>query len=569
MEEREDFARYPPVKCPRLSRWAGLGYGQAQIGENFLLMAQYDKPGAMRRVLAPVPSPGVARGATLCAGLALLVVFAQLAAAAVGSAPMSDIWTPTVFFGLFFFCCCATISVLPDPGVSVNFRMLDDGITALHVAAQHGSMSAARMLVAEGAALNLGDVDGRTPLHHAATHMQVDLAKFLLARGANVNAEDVWGKKPYQLVPDRGGHLWVTLGGPETTYQYDPDNNSIPGGSREAAAGKEDSAPRKTVADDFLEELDRLGASQPSRVEQRQYAGEQDQSYGFSERLRGGFVDCTDQNMADEDANHGGQCETAAGVVCAAESLLIRAEVGKSTGLSTGHNTDGEDPVPEEASDDGDEGNGGGVSHGSISNSNSSSHASSSDDELNFELEEPPAEALLPSVFSSTGTSSASRPGVVDVEVPPGYTAGGSIGPLAAAASGALDLLQQQYAREPTSLRRCDLSGRSCMVTALENGHINIVEWLCNLPRETSVDSSGLEETRSATIDIRSWLIEESGIDSLRPLHHAILRRKPRAVEALLQAGTYILSLALTHAQLRASQLLQEICLRVTPVVET
>ena len=59
VEEREDFARYPPVKSPRLSRWAGLAYGQAQIGENLLLMAQYDKPGAMQRVLAPVqPPPG-------------------------------------------------------------------------------------------------------------------------------------------------------------------------------------------------------------------------------------------------------------------------------------------------------------------------------------------------------------------------------------------------------------------------------------------------------------------------------------------------------------------------------
>ena len=55
------------------------------------------------------------------------------------------------------------------------------------------------MLVAEGAALEVGDVDGRTPLHHAAAHDQMELAKFLLERGADPHAADAWGKKPYQL----------------------------------------------------------------------------------------------------------------------------------------------------------------------------------------------------------------------------------------------------------------------------------------------------------------------------------------------------------------------------------
>ena len=45
---------WPPVKSPSMSRWAGLGYSQMQIGQNFLLMAQYDKPSGMARVLAPM-----------------------------------------------------------------------------------------------------------------------------------------------------------------------------------------------------------------------------------------------------------------------------------------------------------------------------------------------------------------------------------------------------------------------------------------------------------------------------------------------------------------------------------
>ena len=493
VEEREDFLRYPPVKSPRLSRWAGLGYGQAQIGENFLLMAQYDKPGPMRHVLAPVPPPWVAQCAALCAGLALLAVCAQLALAAQSSDPLSNLWTPAVFLGLFFFCCCGTVSMLPDPGISVNFRMLDDGATALHVAAQHGSLSAARMLVAEGAALEVGDVDGRTPLHHAAAHNQTELATFLLKRGANAHAADAWGKKPYQLAPERGGELWVLLGGSGTTYTYDPDDNSMPG-----------------VQPVFESKEERQGAEK--------------HSYSLSERVRGGSTDW--QETAHGRAKLGSECTTAAGVVCAAESLLIRP----STAVD-------DDAVPEDASGQrtlGNRSNGGSKTDEVGSGSSSSNYGSSSSDEdFDFELEVPPADALRPSVFPSTAA-----PDVIGVELPPGYTPGRSIGPLAAAASGALDLLQQQYTQNPASLRRCDLSGRSCMVTALENGRIEIVEWLCNLPCEPFVGSSGsAEATCGTTSDLRSWLIEESGIDSLRPLHHAILRREPRAVEALLQAG--------------------------------
>lgn len=174
MVEHEDFARYPPVKSPALSRWAGLGYGQGQVGENFLLMAQYDKPGPMRRVLGPMVSPEAVRYTMLCAALGLFGACAQLASASGDVAPMSNVGALVVILGVLVFFCCGTISILPDPGISVNFRMLDDGVTALHVAAQHGSLSVARMLVAEGAAVDLADADGRTPLHHAASHMQID-----------------------------------------------------------------------------------------------------------------------------------------------------------------------------------------------------------------------------------------------------------------------------------------------------------------------------------------------------------------------------------------------------------
>ena len=36
---------------------------------------------------------------------------------------------------------------------------------------------------------------------------------------------------------------------------------------------------------------------------------------------------------------------------------------------------------------------------------------------------------------------------------------------------------------------------------------------------------------------IRRWLVAEAGLDSLTPLHHAILSRDPDMVSALLEAG--------------------------------
>eukprot|EP01043_Picozoa_sp_COSAG02_P003429 COSAG02_NODE_83_length_39665_cov_25.213719_28_plen_156_part_00 len=57
MSEQEAAAQrelWPPVKSPTLSRWAGLGYGQMRIGQNFLLMAQHDKADGIAHVLAPM-----------------------------------------------------------------------------------------------------------------------------------------------------------------------------------------------------------------------------------------------------------------------------------------------------------------------------------------------------------------------------------------------------------------------------------------------------------------------------------------------------------------------------------
>jgi ankyrin repeat protein len=69
-------------------------------------------------------------------------------------------------------------------------------MTPLLYAARDGRLEAARMLVAAGAELELGDGNGIRPLLMATLNGQIDVARFLAERGANVNADDFWGRSP-------------------------------------------------------------------------------------------------------------------------------------------------------------------------------------------------------------------------------------------------------------------------------------------------------------------------------------------------------------------------------------
>eukprot|EP01050_Picozoa_sp_SAG11_P032689 SAG11_NODE_10747_length_808_cov_0.889986_1_plen_73_part_00 len=62
---------------------SGLGYGQEQIGTNLLLMAQYDKPQGIRRVLLPMVPINLRRMATYLAMLATIVLVLVISAISV------------------------------------------------------------------------------------------------------------------------------------------------------------------------------------------------------------------------------------------------------------------------------------------------------------------------------------------------------------------------------------------------------------------------------------------------------------------------------------------------------
>lgn len=78
------------------------------------------------------------------------------------------------------------------------------GYSALHLAARFGHVDAARLLLDNGATLDIKSLaTGGTPLHTAASASQLDMAKFLLKRKANPEIFDKAGSTPLMLAVSR------------------------------------------------------------------------------------------------------------------------------------------------------------------------------------------------------------------------------------------------------------------------------------------------------------------------------------------------------------------------------
>ena len=82
---------------------------------------------------------------------------------------------------------------LPERGRRAEVK---GGMTPLLYAARDGRLEPARLLVAAGADLELGDGNAIRPLLMAALNGQIAVARLLVERGANVNADDFWGRSP-------------------------------------------------------------------------------------------------------------------------------------------------------------------------------------------------------------------------------------------------------------------------------------------------------------------------------------------------------------------------------------
>ena len=83
------------------------------------------------------------------------------------------------------------------------------GQTPLLFAARHGSLGAARALVAAGANLNLADPDGISPTLLAIRNGHYDVAALLVEKGADVNAVDRAGRTPLYVAVDMHSLDWI------------------------------------------------------------------------------------------------------------------------------------------------------------------------------------------------------------------------------------------------------------------------------------------------------------------------------------------------------------------------
>lgn len=71
--------------------------------------------------------------------------------------------------------------------------------SVLHLAAERGQISLAKLALQRGISVSFVDAERRTPLHTAAINGKVDVAKLLLKWGANIEAGDRFQKAPLWL----------------------------------------------------------------------------------------------------------------------------------------------------------------------------------------------------------------------------------------------------------------------------------------------------------------------------------------------------------------------------------
>jgi ankyrin repeat protein len=98
----------------------------------------------------------------------------------------------------------ATVRDLIQQGVDVNSRDAFGDNTGLHWAAIQGLAEMARMLIDNGADVDIRNSAGETPLHWAAKEGQKELVVILIVHGANVNARSKGSWTPLRWAEAHG-----------------------------------------------------------------------------------------------------------------------------------------------------------------------------------------------------------------------------------------------------------------------------------------------------------------------------------------------------------------------------
>ena len=89
---------------------------------------------------------------------------------------------------------------------NINVNVKDDlsGATPLHYAAGNGHIEIARLLLENGADVNVKSVGGPTPLHWAAQNGHVDILHLLVENGVDLEAQSNYGWRALHSAASRG-----------------------------------------------------------------------------------------------------------------------------------------------------------------------------------------------------------------------------------------------------------------------------------------------------------------------------------------------------------------------------
>ena len=98
-------------------------------------------------------------------------------------------------------------TILQSPGFkkkNLMVRRPSDGATPLFLASEQNNMEVVRLLVGNGAQVNLGTLDGMSPLHAACREGHAAVARFLLDAKADFNKTGKSGYTPMMLAAENG-----------------------------------------------------------------------------------------------------------------------------------------------------------------------------------------------------------------------------------------------------------------------------------------------------------------------------------------------------------------------------
>lgn len=135
-------------------------------------------------------------GVSACVGLTLILIMGSIAGSRAGNL---DFFVEEVRKNRI-----EEVRTLLSQGVDVNSRDVFGDNSGLHWAASLGLAEMARLLIDNGADLDIRNHDRNTPLHWAAAEGQKELVVILIAHGADVNARGKGGWTPLRWAEAHG-----------------------------------------------------------------------------------------------------------------------------------------------------------------------------------------------------------------------------------------------------------------------------------------------------------------------------------------------------------------------------